>query len=79
MASENPKVWDNPDAKNIFKKVSNLEKKIRDLEERKSKAEEARINQINEVERTKEIERENLRRREEEIQKQSQGDEKRDP
>ena len=32
MASENPNVWDNPDAKNIFKKVSNLEKKIRDFE-----------------------------------------------
>ena len=32
MASENPNIWDNPDAKNIFKKVSNLEKKIRDFE-----------------------------------------------
>ena len=55
------------------------EKKIRDLEERKLKAEETRINQINEVNRTKEIERENLKIREEKIQNQTQEEEKREP
>ena len=49
------------------------------MEERKIKGEQARINQINEVKRSEEIEKENLKELEERIKNQSREQEKTDP